>query len=120
MKKILIADDEAILRMLISDSLEDLDIILEEAEDGEIALSKIKNNDYDLVILDYMMPKLTGIDVLDNLSEEKKSTMDIMMVTAKTQESDQKIIREKGANYFMSKPFSPIELYEIVEGILNE
>lgn len=120
MKKILVADDESILRMLIVDSIEDLGFQVDEANDGKEALGKIQNNEYDLIILDYMMPNMTGVEVLDCLTEEKKKDSIILMLTAKTQEKDKKIALEAGVDYFMAKPFSPIKLCSFVEEILND
>lgn len=116
MKKILIADDEDILRLLLTDTLED-DFDIEEAEDGKEALHKIRNNHYDLIVLDYMMPYLTGLEVLEEVRKDQNSTR-ILMLTAKAQDADREVAIEKGADYFMSKPFSPMELLELVENIL--
>lgn len=119
MKKILVVDDEEILRMLICDTLEDTGYDMDEAEDGIEALKKISQQTYDLIILDYMMPNLSGIEVIEELPMEVTQKTPILMLTAKAQESDRQIALEKGANYFMSKPFSPIELLGLVEDILN-
>ncbi|ANU28154.1 response regulator transcription factor [Planococcus versutus] len=116
MKKILIADDEDILRMLIVDTLED-DFEVEEAEDGKEALKKIRNTDYDLIVLDYMMPYYTGLEVLEKIRKDQNSTK-VLMLTAKAQDSDRQIAIQKGADYFMPKPFSPMELLTLVENIL--
>ncbi|MBZ5199895.1 response regulator [Planomicrobium chinense] len=116
MKKILVADDEDILRILISDTLED-DFEIEEAEDGKEALEKIRENDYDLIILDYMMPYLTGLEVLEQIRKDQNATR-VLMLTAKAQDADREQAIQKGADYFMSKPFSPIELLGLVEKIL--
>ncbi|WP_274309661.1 response regulator transcription factor [Solibacillus daqui] len=119
MKKILVADDEEILRMLICDTLEDLGYEIDEADDGLDALNKINQQPYDLVILDYMMPNLTGLEVIERIPAQVKENTPILMLTAKAQESDRQIALEKGANFFVSKPFSPIELMSLVEGILD-
>jgi len=116
MKKILVADDEDILRILISDTLED-DFEIEEAEDGKEALEKIRENDYDLIILDYMMPYLTGLEVLEQIRKDQNATR-VLMLTAKAQDADREQAIQKGADFFMSKPFSPIELLGLVEKIL--
>lgn len=116
MKKILVADDEDILRILIADTLED-DFQIEEAEDGKEALQKIRENDYDLIVLDYMMPYMTGIEVLEEVRKEGNDTR-VLMLTAKAQDADREQAIQKGADYFMSKPFSPMELLELVEKIL--
>ncbi|OLS38217.1 response regulator [Alkalihalophilus pseudofirmus] len=119
MKKILVVDDEEILRMLICDTLEDLGYEIDEAEDGHEALKKVELQSYDLMVLDYMMPNVTGIEVIERLSKETKKKLPILMLTAKAQAADRKVVLEKGADYFMSKPFSPSELASVVEEILN-
>lgn len=116
MKKILVADDEDILRILITDTLED-DFAIDEAEDGKEALQKIRENEYDLIILDYMMPYLTGMEVLEQVRKEGNDTR-VLMLTAKAQDADREQAMQKGADFFMSKPFSPMELLGLVEKIL--
>jgi DNA-binding response OmpR family regulator len=121
MKKILLAEDEEILRMLIIDTLEEQDLVIDEAEDGQEALDLIENNEYDLIILDYMMPVYTGLEVIQKIRNyPAKLNTKIMMLSAKSQHYEQKKVYEAGANYFMAKPFSPIELLNKIEGILNE
>ena len=117
MKKILVADDEDILRMLIVDTLED-DFEIEEAEDGQEALNSIRSHTYDLILLDYMMPHLTGMEVLEQIRKDGITTP-VMMLTAKAQEADRELAMSNGADYFMAKPFSPIELLSLIEGILD-
>ncbi|HBS43630.1 MAG TPA: response regulator [Paenibacillus sp.] len=120
MQKIMVVDDEEVLRMLIEDTLEDLDNVeIHTVENGLEALTKLSADPYDLVILDYMMPEMTGIEVLQQLDEEKKKTTAILMLTAKAQDVDRIRAVEAGARYFMPKPFSPMELLRIVEGILS-
>lgn len=118
MKKILIADDEEILRMLIADTIEDLGCEIDVAEDGQQAFDKLMEVDYDLVILDYMMPFMTGVDVLEKLPQKRKENVEILMLTAKTQEADREKMIAAGADYFMPKPFSPIDLISVIEGIM--
>lgn len=117
--RILVADDEEILRMLIVDTLEDNDYEIDEAEDGAEALQLINSKDYDLVLLDYMMPEYTGLEVIEQV-RRSGNDVKIVMLTAKAQKKDEDIAKETGANYFISKPFSPIALLETVEGILDE
>lgn len=121
MKKILLAEDEEILRMLIVDTFEEKDYQVDEAEDGQEALDHIEQQNYDLIILDYMMPIYTGLEVIQKVKvmEEKKNTK-ILMLSAKSQQFEQEKVLTAGADYFMSKPFSPIQLLEKVEEILNE
>lgn len=120
MKKVLVADDEATLRMLIVDCIEDLDLEIDEAQDGKESLEKISDNEYDLIILDYMMPGMTGVEVLEHISEEKKQKSVILMLTAKAQDRDQALAKKAGVGHFMTKPFSPMKLYDFVEGILYD
>jgi DNA-binding response OmpR family regulator len=120
-KRILLAEDEAILRMLILDTLEEKDYVVDEAEDGLAALNYIKDKDYDLIIIDYMMPEYTGLEVIEKVrSEMGMQEAKIMMLSAKCQQFEQEKVLAAGANYFMSKPFSPIELLKRIEEILDE
>lgn len=123
LKKILLAEDEEVLRMLIVDTLEDEAYRIEEAADGGEAVDLLKNNRYDLVILDYMMPIYTGLEIIEKLRIAEANTDDhtkILMLSAKSQAYEQEKIIQAGADYFMAKPFSPMNLLELVEEILNE
>lgn len=121
MKKILIAEDEEVLRMLIVDTLEDGDYEVHEAEDGQAALISFEQHNYDLIILDYMMPMFTGEEVIRKIRESPlKNHIKILMLSAKSQQYEQDRVFEAGADYFMAKPFSPIHLLQKVEEILNE
>lgn len=120
MKTLLIAEDEPILRMLIMDTLEDEGYTLEEAADGEEALDKITSIDFDLVILDYMMPKMTGIEVIEKMKKNESCQMTkILMLSAKSQQAEQDKVIRAGADGFMSKPFSPLDLIDKVEEMLR-
>ncbi|GKU81626.1 response regulator transcription factor [Niallia sp. NCCP-28] len=121
MKRILIAEDEEILRMLIMDTLEDEDYAVDEAQDGEEALELLKKNEYDLLILDYMMPIVTGIEVIQQVRQEMRNhKQKILMLSAKSQAFEQEKVLNAGADYFMAKPFSPLALLAKVEEIFNE
>ncbi|WP_112180534.1 MULTISPECIES: response regulator transcription factor [Paraliobacillus] len=121
MKKILLAEDEEVLRMLIVDTIEDGDFEIDEAADGKEALTKIAENDYDLLILDYMMPQVTGVEVIEEVRKNPlKNSVKILMLSAKNQQYEQEKVLAVGADYFMAKPFSPLALLDKVEEILNE
>ncbi|WP_458413817.1 response regulator transcription factor [Schinkia sp. CFF1] len=121
MKRILLAEDEEVLRMLITDTLEDGDYMVDEAADGGEAMDFLKKNKYDLVILDYMMPVLTGLEVIEKIrTEDSGHRTRILMLSAKNQAYEQEKVFQAGADYFMAKPFSPIKLLELIEGIFNE
>ncbi|MEW8969925.1 response regulator transcription factor [Mesobacillus jeotgali] len=121
MKRILLAEDEEILRMLITDTLEDEDFQVVEAGDGQEALDLLKDGKYDLIVLDYMMPVYSGLEVIVKIRQEGiNKDVPIMMLSAKSQLSEQEQVIAAGADYFMAKPFSPLELLGKVRDILNE
>lgn len=120
MAKILLAEDEEVLRMLVVDTLEDEGYEIDEACDGQEAIELIKENEYDLILLDYMMPVYTGLEVIQQVRElPEKKHMKIMMLSAKSQQADQQRVLEAGADYFMAKPYSPLELVKRIEEILH-
>ncbi|MEH7223710.1 response regulator [Bacillus sp. JJ1566] len=120
MKKILLAEDEEVLRMLIVDTLEDEGYMIVEAADGGEAVDLLENNDYDLIILDYMMPVYTGLEIIEKIrTAETNQHIKILMLSAKSQSYEQEKIKQAGADYFMAKPFSPMNLLELVEEILK-
>ncbi|GEM01004.1 Response regulator receiver domain-containing protein [Halolactibacillus halophilus] len=118
MNRLLVVDDEAVLRMLIVDSLEDLDCSIDEADNGQDALALVNQHMYDVIVLDYMMPGMTGIEFLEKVEKDRLNTTTVIMLTAKTQEKDQQQAHEVGVDFFMKKPFSPMELCSVVEGLL--
>lgn len=121
MKKVLVADDEEVLRMLIVDTLEDEGFAIDEASDGEEAWQFLQNNQYDLVILDYMMPGYTGLELLEKIKKAGNGDQGkILMLSAKSQASEKEQVLQAGADSFMAKPFSPLKLIELVEELLDE
>jgi two-component system, OmpR family, phosphate regulon response regulator PhoB len=118
MAKILLAEDEEVLRMLVVDTLEDEGHEVDEACDGEEAYELIQKNSYDLILLDYMMPVYTGLELIQLVRNEQNQSK-ILMLSAKSQSSEQQKVLDAGADYFMSKPFSPLELVERIEEILK-
>ena len=110
-KKILIVDDEPHLRMLIQQTLEELEddgVELLTATNGEEALETIRAEQPDLVLLDVMMPKQNGFDVCHVVKKELGwSHVRIILLTAKGQEFDRNRGIEVGADLYMTKPFDP-------------
>lgn len=117
-KKILVVDDEEILRMLIADTLSFEGFEVEEATDGQEGFEKASAGGYDVILLDYMMPRLTGPEVLEKLRPLGLG-IPVIMLTAKAQQSDRDLAAELGAAYFMPKPFSPAELVALVRQVLQ-
>ena len=122
-KKLLIVDDEAHIRMLIEQTLEDLEdegVELLFADNGADALKIIQEERPDLVFLDVMMPKMNGMEVCQKVKKELKITDTyIILLTAKGQEVDRQKGLDMGANKYMTKPFDPDEMLSIAEEILN-
>jgi CheY-like chemotaxis protein len=117
--RLLLAEDEDVLRMLVVDTLEDEGYVIDEAVDGVEAFEMIRSSEYDLVLLDYMMPGMTGLEVVEKVRAlPEKRDLKIMMLTAKSQKADQDQAMRAGVNYFLAKPFSPMELIHVVEEIL--
>ncbi|MDX8290309.1 response regulator [Metabacillus indicus] len=120
MARILLAEDEEVLRMLITDTLEDLGHQIDEASDGEEAYRLIQQHEYELIILDYMMPVYTGMELIKKIKKHpKQSEAKVMMLSAKSQAADQQSVLKAGADEFVSKPFSPLILLDKVEEILS-
>lgn len=120
MKRILLAEDEEILRMLIVDTFEDEEYEIIEAADGQEAMDLFCQNSYDLIILDYMMPILTGLEVIEKIrATEENQHVKILMLSAKSQQYEQDRVLAAGADYFMAKPFSPLQLLNKVGEILK-
>jgi DNA-binding response OmpR family regulator len=121
--KILIVDDEPHLRMLIQQTLEELEdegVELLMAADGEQALETIREERPDLVLLDVMMPKKNGFDVCHAVKREDRLThICIILLTAKGQEFDRQRGQEVGADLYMTKPFDPDALLEKARSVLG-
>lgn len=122
LKKILIVDDEAYIRLLIEQTLEELEesgVRLLEAEDGYSALELILEERPQLVFLDVMIPKMNGFELCRKVKQELKlEGIYIVILTAKGQEYDQQTGREAGAELYMTKPFDPDELLKLAEKVL--
>lgn len=118
MAKILIADDEQLIRKLISDCLKKEGHEVFEAENGEEALNIFEENkDIALAMLDIMMPEIDGWEVCRRIRE--KSDMPIMLVSARSQDFDQIMGFESGADDYVTKPFSLTVLARRVETLLK-
>lgn len=119
--QILIAEDEPALRFLLQETLEDEGYNVIEAEDGKQAQEKLSSQAFDLVILDYMMPEATGIEVCEWLrqSDTVNAQKPVILLTAKAQEKDRSRAEQAGVSLYMSKPFSPLQLMDAAEQLLS-
>ncbi|WP_027721510.1 response regulator transcription factor [Maridesulfovibrio zosterae] len=122
--KILVVDDEVHIRMLLEQTLEELEddygVELFTAENGEEGLDTIRQERPELVFLDIMMPYMNGYEVCQAVREDESlSEIKIILLTAKGQESDRKHGLEIGAERYMTKPFDPDEILEVAKNILR-
>lgn len=118
MARILIVEDELHMRMGLKDNLEYEGYQVELAEDGEKGLSKIQAAIFDLIILDAMMPRMSGFDVCRQARKMGVKTP-IIFLTAKGEEIDKVLGLELGADDYVTKPFSLRELIARVKAILR-
>lgn len=117
-KRILVAEDEAAIREFIVINLKRSGYTVTEAENGLEALNQYNaaNGDFDVVLLDIMMPEMDGIEVCKRL-REKSSGLGIIILTAKTEEMDKVTGLLVGADDYVTKPFSPAELMARVDAV---
>lgn len=120
--KILICDDEAHIRRLIEQCLEELEeegVEIFTAADGEEAIGRIEEDRPDMIILDVMMPKINGFDICEKVkADERLRSAFVMLLTAKGQEYDRLRGEQAGANRYMTKPFDPDDLLAIAREVL--
>ena len=116
-KKILIVDDEPLIVKGLKYSLEQDGYETDSAQDGEEAVNKFFAGQYDLVLLDVMLPKLDGIEVCQRIRE--KSNVPIIMLTAKGDDMDKILGLEYGADDYMTKPFNILEVKARIKGIFR-
>lgn len=120
MKTILLADDEPNLRLLVRTTLEDPSYRILEANDGSAALAKAREEHPDLIVLDWMMPGMTGIEVAAALREDPLTAgIPVIMLTARDRPEDKEQGAAVGAFEYLTKPFSPLELLRKVEEALG-
>lgn len=117
MDKILIIDDDEELCELVSEYLGVEGFEVESVNDGETGLERALSGDYDMVILDVMLPKMNGFDVLRNLREE--SQLPVIMLTARGDDMERIVGLEIGADDYLPKPFNPRELAARLRAILR-
>lgn len=118
MTKILVVDDEPAMREGLSDNLSLEGYNVQTAQNGEAALEAINHNTFDIVILDVMMPKVSGFDVCKSLRKENNN-VPIILLTAKGEEMDRVLGLEFGADDYIAKPFSLRELLARIKAVLR-
>lgn len=116
-KKVLVVDDEKLIVKGIRFSLEQDNMNVTCAYDGEEALELVKNNEFDVILLDVMLPKLTGFEVCQQIREF--SDVPIIMLTAKGDDMDKILGLEYGADDYITKPFNILELKARIKAIMR-
>jgi two-component system response regulator VicR len=116
-KKVLVVDDEKLIVKGIRFSLEQDGMEVDCAYDGEEALEAAKNKEYDVVLLDIMLPKLSGFEVCQQIREF--SSMPIIMLTAKGDDMDKILGLEYGADDYITKPFNILEVKARIKAIMR-
>ena len=117
MKRLLIVDDEDKIREVIREYAEFSGYVAEEAADGMSAIGMVKLNDYDLIIMDVMMPKLDGFSAVKEI--QKIKSIPVIMLSARGEEYDKLFGFELGIDDYVVKPFSPKELMARVNAVLS-
>ncbi|MDL2296119.1 response regulator transcription factor [Lachnospiraceae bacterium OttesenSCG-928-E19] len=116
-KKVLVVDDEKLIVKGIRFSLEQDDMEVDCAYDGEAALHLAKTNDYDVILLDVMLPKYDGFEVCQLIREY--SDVPIIMLTAKGDDMDKILGLEYGADDYITKPFNILEVKARIKAIIR-
>jgi len=116
-KRVLVVDDEKLIVKGIRFSLEQEGMEVDCAYDGEEALEKTKTKEYDMILLDIMLPKLTGLEVCQQIREF--SSVPIIMLTAKGEDMDKILGLEYGADDYITKPFNILEVKARIKAIMR-
>lgn len=113
--KVLIVDDEKLIREVIKEylKLENIDFL--EAEDGYEAIDLVKNNNFDVVVMDIMMPKMDGYQAVKEI--RKSSSVPFIMLSARSEEYDKLTCFDIGVDDYVTKPFSPRELIARIKAV---
>ena len=120
-RKILIVDDEEVIRKFLKIHLTKLGYEVMEAMDGEQAIERLGKDDFDLLICDILMPKKDGWEVIKEVkSNPKTKEMPVIVLTARNEDSDMFKGYDLGANYYMTKPFTKTQLLYGLKLMLSE
>lgn len=119
LKKILIVEDDEILRTMLTETLSSLDYFPIGVEDGQIALSQLKTQDFDLVITDIRMPKIDGMTLLKNIKETVPQLPVVLITGFPSSYPAQRALQE-GADGYLAKPFRIEKMDELLRDLLYE
>lgn len=115
--KVLIVDDEELIRNIIKEYCHSEGYLTDEAGDGLVAIEKVANNDYDVIILDLMMPKLDGYSAYGQIKSIKN--IPTIVLSARSEEADKLLGFNLGVDDYITKPFSPKELMARIKAVVR-
>ncbi len=119
--KILVVDDAPMIRRILKNVLKEMGFTnIDEAEDGQVALQKLRSGKYDFVITDWNMPNLTGIELVQEIRKDPKlKDIPVMMVTAEAKKENIILALKSGVNNYIVKPFTPENVKSKIEAIFS-
>ncbi len=119
--KILVVDDAPMIRRILKNLLKEMGFTnVEEAEDGMVALQKLRSQKFDFVITDWNMPNLTGIELVQEIRKDPNlKHLPIMMVTAEAKKENIILALKSGVNNYIVKPFTPENVKAKIEAIFS-
>ncbi|HHW73707.1 MAG TPA: response regulator [Firmicutes bacterium] len=120
-KRILLVEDEKNIILGVRTCLDAVGYEVEIAENGELAMEALQRSHPDLILLDLMLPKVNGFEVLESLkSDPETETIPVVVLTAKAEEEDRQRAMGLGADAYMTKPFKPQELWDLLKNYLPD
>ncbi|BCD59901.1 MULTISPECIES: chemotaxis response regulator CheY [unclassified Nitratiruptor] len=119
--KILVVDDAPTIRRILKNALKEMGYEnVDEAEDGQVALQKLRSGNYQFVITDWNMPNMTGIELVQEIRKDPKlKHLPILMVTAEAKKENIILALKSGVNNYIVKPFTPKVLKEKISAIFT-
>ena len=119
--KILIVDDFSTMRRIVRNLLKQLSFNnVDEAEDGDVALEKLKDGSYDFVITDWNMPNMTGLDLLKAIrADANLKDLPVLLITAEAEKENVVLAAEAGVNDYIVKPFTGVVLQQKINRIFS-
>lgn len=117
--KVLVVDDSPTMRRIVANTLKRIGYSdTEEAENGQEALDKLEGSSFDLIVTDWNMPGMSGLDFIKSVRSDGSNKLPILMVTTRSEAEDVKEALQAGADSYIVKPFTPQVLKEKIDSIV--